>query len=462
MMRREAFCAGAILVLPLEPALAQNAPGQTSRIVGIVVDSTHGSGLEGAEVLVSGVSSPVRTDSQGRFAIEGLSAGTYKIGVFHPLLESLGLTLSTKPFFVGRDSTGIANLAIPSVKTLASRYCRGELTSSRPAAIAGRVRDPDTDEPISAATVSLAWVDISVRNRREILTTPHELRVDTDASGFFKFCGLPDDIDGTVQAIRGGLPTAEVPVTTRASPLVFESLALSASQATLGRGIVRGTVRSLDDEALGGARIEVPVTGAFSVTKPDGLFSIDVPSGTQVIVIRRLGFEPVSVQVNVTSHLPVELNVTLGITPNILDPVLVTARRNYVLEKQGFLKRMGSARGTYITHEDVEKRKPFVLTDLLRDVPGIRVTHTLRGSIVGSDRTRSTMMGTDDGCTRLWVDGSEWSRVMPGDLDAYISTRDLAGLEVYRPGTAPAEFNSSDGCVTLVAWTQVQPRINHN
>ena len=80
MMRREAFCAGAILVLPLDPILAQNAPGQTSRIVGIVVDSTHGSGLEGAEVLVSGVSSPVRTDSQGRFVIEGLSAGTYKIG----------------------------------------------------------------------------------------------------------------------------------------------------------------------------------------------------------------------------------------------------------------------------------------------------------------------------------------------------------------------------------------------
>jgi hypothetical protein len=230
----------------------------------------------------------------------------------------------------------------------------------------------------------------------------------------------------------------------------------------MASGIVRGTVRSLDDQVLGGARIEVPVTGAFRVTKPDGLFSIDVPSGTQVIVIRRLGFEPVSVQVNVTSHQPVELNVTLGITPNILDPVLVTARRNYVLEKEGFLKRMGSGRGTYITHEDVENRKPFVLTDLLRDVPGIRVTHTLRGSIVGSDRTRSTMMGNDDGCTRLWVDGSEWPRVMPGDLDAFVSTRDLAGLEVYRPGAAPAQFNSSDGCVTLLVWTQVQPRINHN
>src|SRR2546423_10200443 len=161
-MRREAICAGAILLFPFDAFFAQNAPAQTSRIIGIVVDSINGRGLKGAEVLVTGRSSPVMTDSLGRFAVEGLSAGTYQIGVFHPLLESLGLTLASKPFSVGRDSTGVADLAIPSVMTLASRYCGKELTQSRPAAIAGRVRDPDTDDPISGATVSLAWLDISV------------------------------------------------------------------------------------------------------------------------------------------------------------------------------------------------------------------------------------------------------------------------------------------------------------
>ena len=69
------------------------------------------------------MSSTVITDSLGRFTIDSLAPGTYQIGVFHPLLETLGLTLTTRPFTVGRDSTGVANLAIPSVETLASRYC---------------------------------------------------------------------------------------------------------------------------------------------------------------------------------------------------------------------------------------------------------------------------------------------------------------------------------------------------
>ncbi|HEX3534587.1 MAG TPA: carboxypeptidase-like regulatory domain-containing protein, partial [Gemmatimonadaceae bacterium] len=130
-MRREAICAGAILLFPFDAFFAQNAPANSSRIIGIVIDSINGTGLKGAEVLVSGRPSPVITDSLGRFAVDGLSAGTYQVGVFHPLLESLGLTLTTRPFSVGRDSTGVADLAIPSVKTLASRYCGTELTPDR-------------------------------------------------------------------------------------------------------------------------------------------------------------------------------------------------------------------------------------------------------------------------------------------------------------------------------------------
>jgi hypothetical protein len=52
--------------------------------------------------------------------------------------------------------------------------------------------------------------------------------------------------------------------------------------------------------------------------------------------------------------------------------------------------------------------------------------------------------------------------LMPGDMDAFISTRDLAGVEVYRPGQAPAQFSGFDECVTLVVWTQVQPRVRQH
>ncbi|MEY2457678.1 MAG: hypothetical protein QOK06_2803 [Acidimicrobiaceae bacterium] len=460
-MRREAICAGAILLFPFDAFLAQNAPAHTSRIIGIVVDSIDGTGLKGAEVLVSGSPLPVTTDSLGRFSVEGLSPGTYQVGVFHPLLETLGLTLTTKPFSVGRDSTGVADLAIPSVATLASRYCGRELTQARPAAVAGRVRDPDTDDPIQGATVSLSWLDITVSDRTQIVRNPHEMHVSTDASGFFKFCGLPSGIEGTVHAAQSTLLTGEVQVSTSDSPLSFEDLRIAASRSARGSGVVRGIVRSLDDKPLGGARVEAPVNGASSVTKPDGAFRLDsVPAGTQLIVVRQLGFEPISVSVNVTSRRPTDVKVALGPTANILDPVLVTARRNSALEKEGFFERQRAGWGTYITREEIDKRKPRFLTDLLTNVSGIRVVRTMSGTMVRSDRITS-ITGGGGGCTRLWVDGGEWRMLMPGDLDAFISTRDLAGVEVYRPGQAPAQFAGLDECVTLVVWTQVQPQVKH-
>jgi hypothetical protein len=225
---------------------------------------------------------------------------------------------------------------------------------------------------------------------------------------------------------------------------------------------VRGTVRSLDDKPLGGARVEAPVNGAYTVTQPDGTFRLDsVPTGTQLIVVRELGFEPVSATVNVTSRQPTDMSVALGPTANILDPVLVTARRNSALEKNGFLQRQRAGLGTYITREEVDKRKPQFLTDLLTNVPGIRVVRTMSGTIVRSDRI-NTILGGGRGCTRLWVDGAEWRMLMPGDIDAFISTRDVAGVEVYRPGQVPAQFSGFDECVTLVVWTQVQPQVRQH
>jgi hypothetical protein len=330
-MRHRAVLLGAALLLPIDLLPAQQAPARTSRITGIVVDSIRGVGLQGAEVMVSGLSSIVTTDSLGRFTVEGVAPGTYEVGVFHPVIEALGLTLTTKPFLLGRDSTGIANLAIPSATTLASRYCRKEPGKPGPV-VAGRVRHPDTDAPLFGATVLLAWVDISTIGRTRIVSTPHELRTETDSTGFFKFCGLPEDLDGAVKATHSGVSTGEVPVLTAGNPLTFENLTIAPPRLIPTRGIVSGTVFSVDDEPLGGARVEALPSRVSNVTKSDGTFSLgEVPTGTQLIAVSHAGFLPVGVSVNVTSRQPTDIRVTLAPSINIKAPASVTARRHYAL-----------------------------------------------------------------------------------------------------------------------------------
>ena len=337
-MRRVAMLAGAMLFSPFGAFLGQNAPAHTSRIVGTVVDSVRGVGLPGAEVMVSGLSSIVLTDSLGRFVVEGIAPGTYEVGVFHPVIEALGLTLTTKPFVLGRDSTGIANLAIPSARSLASRYCRSEMGKAEPA-IAGRVRDPDTDKPVVGATVSLSWVDISTSGRKRIVTTSHVLQTESDSTGFFKFCGLPEDLDGTVKATHLGVATGEVPVLTAGNPLTFENLTVAPPivppRLFPTRGLVGGTVFSVDDKPLEGARVEALPSRISNVSKSDGTFSLgEVPIGTQLLVVSREGFLPVRVSVNVTSRLATDIRVILAPNINIKDPAMVPEQRAYALESR--------------------------------------------------------------------------------------------------------------------------------
>ncbi|HYU53282.1 MAG TPA: carboxypeptidase regulatory-like domain-containing protein, partial [Gemmatimonadaceae bacterium] len=301
-MRGAGIVAGALLLCPFGASVGQNAPAGNSRIVGTVVDSIRGVGLDGAQVMISGFPGTVTTDSAGRFAIAGLAPGTYEIGAFHPLLDALGLTLTTKPFVLGRDSTAVANLAIPSGKTLAYRYCGNASGKAGPAAVAGRVRDPDSDEPLSGANVSLAWFDLTVSQSR-LVRTPHELKTATDSSGFFKFCGLPEDLYGTAQATRAGVSTGEVTVNMSGNALTFENLAIAPPRPAPATGVLRGKVLSLDGKPLAQARVEASPTGVSNVTREDGSFTInEVPTGTQLIVVRHLGFAPISVSVNITSR----------------------------------------------------------------------------------------------------------------------------------------------------------------
>jgi carboxypeptidase family protein len=456
-MRARRMMIVAMLVFAPGTFFAQSSATKTSRIVGIVIDSIHKSGLEGAEVIVSGLAAPVTTDSLGRFAVDSLVPGTYQVGVFHPLIESLGLTLASKPFNVGRDSTGVVNLAIPSVTTLAARYCGREVTPTHPAVVAGRVLDPDNEAPVAGAKISLAWVDMVVSKETGVVRTPHQLHADADSTGFFRFCGLPPDLDAVVQGERSGVSTGEVAISTHGSQLTFENLAIASSNRTSVKGIVRGTVVSLDNRPVKGARVEVPMWGVAVVTKDDGTFSLEgVPTGTQLILVRHIGFEVARVPVNVTSRQPTEVRVTLGPSVNVLDPVLVTARANYALDKNGFTARQRSGWGKYFTREQIQKRNPHVLTDFLTDVPGVRVVRGLGGATVQSDRASYILGGGRGGpCTRTWVDGFEWRSAEPGDIDTFVSPRDIIGLEVYKPNEAPLQYRGvDDNCIVLLVWTR--------
>ena len=101
------------------PATPEKTPAATEKvgraaISGVVLDSLNGRYLRGADVIIQGAKVSLVTDSLGKFRIDSLPPGTYQIGVFHPMLDTLGISLASQPFHIGPDSTSFLMLSVPS------------------------------------------------------------------------------------------------------------------------------------------------------------------------------------------------------------------------------------------------------------------------------------------------------------------------------------------------------------
>jgi hypothetical protein len=183
-------------------------------------------------------------------------------------------------------------------------------------------------------------------------------------------------------------------------------------------------------------------------TDSTGRFELrGLPRGKTSIVARRLGFQPrvYTVQVREGSTRAF-LPVVLDPMPAELDKIIVLAR---VTNSGGRLRefyerKLKNAWGSYFEREDIERRNPHWMSDMLRMIPGVRVYST------GHGRNAVRMRGC---APTLWVDGMP---VRGAELDDLVVPSDVAGIEVYRSRAGlPPQFWDRSGCAIIV-WTRVE------
>jgi hypothetical protein len=218
---------------------------------------------------------------------------------------------------------------------------------------------------------------------------------------------------------------------------------------------VRVTVLARDGSTL--ARAETDRTGTFE-------FSIRKRSGVK-IQAARFGY--------VSNTTPIlyfdnrgyfQVEVRLDPDAILLAPLEVIAwserPENAMLE--GFHRRQETGLGTFITREEFEKRKPSLVTDLLKEVPGLDVASTGSGTrpVVRIERA-----GNRDCTTQIFVDGFLVNRRLMGikgngfidfRIDDAVSPASVEGIEIYKGlGTIPAEFLNPDAvCGVIAIWTR--------
>ena len=465
------------------PATITPAPGSTGPLAGssstmgylqgVAIDSIHGAPLVNAIIQLSGTDRLAITDSLGRFLVDSVTPGSYKVEVDHPILDTLGILLTTAPMqFVANEVTRVL-IAVPSQEFLAARFCPPARRALGPGVLVGRVREPDSDVAAVGARVSLVWYDPDpalVSNLQvKVNKAPRVREATVGEDGTYRLCGLPENYEGKLQAQRkDGGTTAEVVITQEDGLLALRSmsvapLAVAATKTDsagntvkLAKGSARvlGRVTNKQGAPVANARVTLNGTGAATLTRANGEFVLDsLPAGTQAITVRHLGYAPTEVTVELSSRATARANVQMGVFVPELAPMEVVSRLEQGLDRVGWTSRKrGASSGYFITPEQIEARKATQFTDLLTTTPGIRVQGSMGRMFLTATRTAGRQ-----GCVNVFVDGSRWQQLEAGDLDSFVRPQDVAAIEVYPGGgSMPVEFQSSGGdCAAIVVWTKL-------
>jgi hypothetical protein len=232
------------------------------------------------------------------------------------------------------------------------------------------------------------------------------------------------------------------------------TLVTAAAAQTTGTVTVSGRVTSSDGKPVSDARVYVPGSNEATRTDARGNYTLaGVPGGPQVVVVRKSGYAPVRTDAKFSTK-PSDrarnnVNVTLLTSDQAATELAQSARDSAALDKVGFFRRESSVRGGYfITPDQIDQQKAVRLSDIVRQVPVLVETVGRTGPVLRGVR----------GCLITYVDGFPWRSMFPGDLDSYVTARDVVAVEAYGPGLAPptpfvrGAFRSN--CTTLGLWTR--------
>jgi hypothetical protein len=216
-------------------------------------------------------------------------------------------------------------------------------------------------------------------------------------------------------------------------------------------GTVSGVV--IDPAGAPIPNVEVTALKLAKVVRSDsvGEFVIAVPAGTQELSFRRLAYEPIVLRVAVPPGDTTDIEVTLDVVAQRLTGVVVQAHAEQVRFLQAFAARRRHGIGHFITRAEIEQRRPLLLSDMLRMIPGAVV------SVGNNGRTalRFSRVGSNTCPPLYFVDGMYLAGYSIDDMPP----GDVEGVELYAgPAGVPPEFNRAvtmPGCGAVIIWTRL-------
>lgn len=254
--------------------------------------------------------------------------------------------------------------------------------------------------------------------------------------------------------------------------IVWGCLTIGTAQVARGQGrVIQGRVSDSTGMAVSYAGIYERSVGRIAATD-SGTFRLELKGkGRLRLEVRRIGFRPATID------LPAGGDTLIGIVmspvENMLPSMVIqVARTLRGLESRGFYRRMqererGVNVGHFITIEDIERRNPYRFTQMLDNLPGVRIIRLpvdQTNCLTDHDPACRVPVSVSSGCAMtVYLDGQRLNP-LGGDacqafargVDELVQSQHIAGIEVYSSaGRVPAEFQSMVGRGgAILIWTR--------
>jgi hypothetical protein len=444
----------------LAPARAQQAGAgavAVANVRGLVYDSLARAPLAGAHVWVDGGGRSAVTDARGRYRLDSVPLGSRRILFSHPELDSIGIPqLGRRVSLTAAPTPATADLGVPSLATLRRSLCGADSGRAGRGGAAGIVFGTVTDATSRArlvgARVEASWVALDWEpGERMVVSRPRrELR--SDSLGNYYVCGAPLGETMTVTAAAGAFVTGRVElilgprgVARRDLTVSFDTLAPAFDTVTnlrAGRAAIVGMVRDESGAPLRGVQAVVDDAAGDGLTDTRGRFVLlGMPGGTQMLMVRRVGYGAVRMALDLRPGDTVEVAVSLRAL-TILDTITVTASRHSVIAEMA--ERLRGGTGGYSLVGD-QVRSQALITSVLSQLPSI--------NIEGSPTAFQVLGRAAAGgycAVNVWLDG------VRGDAELLRTLRpaQVIAVEWYPRGAqAPFRFQPQNACAVLLVWT---------
>jgi hypothetical protein len=472
------WCAAATAAQAQRPTLA--------RIQGVAMDSVHGGALSGALVLLTrrgtdtAISRSATTDAGGGFDFDDLPAGEYLIALEAAFLDSLELAPPVRAVTAAPGVEAHVMLAIPSGATLRTLICPTTHLPPGIGAVGGQVRDAAGERPLGGALLTIRWSVTAVdRSTLRATNTEQGVEVNTDSIGRFRVCGVPTDtyldVRATAPAHKDVSLQLVIPDTVGVGRQDLalgraegadEVFATADSTNAIQRAVVSSALRVLTGTVYGVraplSRAQVQVRGNSLTVSTDSLghyHMAAVALGTQVLEIRRVGYLPreLTVEVQPGRNTAPDLYLTPIAT---LDSIRVVAQRTRYREFETRARAAGF--GHFLRADDIAKKNPLLTSDLVRQLPGFKIirpsTSDLDVEVIESRGDLTSLHDPGKVCyANIVIDG------VPGQKINWIDPQSIGAMEIYAgPAGAPPQYQTStggpmqsqSGCGTILIWTK--------